>query len=1219
MGLYDPLLEPASTIAPGSIQTKQVVTEQIEINENTVDNVSHEYTDKSITTVPSSKALFEAYHILNDYITSIDPHHVLYTDNTVITLPLLPEAFKLPDWDVYFNWTMDDGKMIYTSNNISGNYIKVIPEILTHPGYYFFVIDVDRLDSGHIAVMDTITDNKDYLLSTISDTGIYYVEAYVNNDSSVTYDGQYAPTATDAHTIIFEARDVAYGQSIRINSIGVYRITDRVRHYLTYYLQNNDNLEAFKKEITTIVTELENDLAKYERVVDRVDKDFTLHLNDANAHSELLTLESLGAAARVHSHKYSDNQLIGVAPEIHTHEPSECGAAREEHDHDDLYYTKEETYGKIVEIVGELDTTSGAVLTHINDVANLGYVKKGNPHGTTYSEVGAAPKDHNHDGVYVQPKDIDQLVSDSITEINNSFAVSFDAHLKANNPHGITPEKIDAAPRLHEHEEYISDEEAKNIIFSTVQEIVGELNTEGGGSGTIAPMSILQYTYGKYPDGDVKPSSILTRPVTPVIFPYIYHNNNCYYDYHSGIARSNSPAYSSNCQVQRAFNQSTTGAAFSTNPTEAKPVLVEYEFHSRRRIIGYTLTTGSNISVQNKNLELVSTYKIYVDGEYIHNNTASTKSSATGLTSFTFRYPQIVTVSSKVVDGVAESDPRFKLTSNDVILGDFVEHRVTTVVTDGATTSNTYYYKVTDISKLNSTAGYTAVENTLVPTTTNWNCKTISIHVTGTTDSAGTNSGFAIKFIPLFDDVDENCVATRPGLTYTYRSRRITTESGAKLDLSDYLAAGSTPLYLFLRTTSKTLENNTQDQQVNKLVVSEFPYEYGYHREGIPLFMSQYASSNTTTKFGTLSASVASSNSIAAYNIYNANIGSSYMSAAGTSSIKFTHTIPDTAIPKITVKSTMDEDENGNTVLIDGRFNLTTAQVRLGDYVLNEITTTNEDNTTTTEYAMYEVIDLSNLTNSDGYGTVDSFDQLPEVNINNCQLYFGSDLFTNNCVPSSIKIEATIKELSTVTLPIKMKVLDKKTNKLVDEVRSIETNVATYTDVVLLDFNGYLPPSSNGPVWFTPNIAGAVGITKLVLTVSNETTKRVGVTKFVPYLETKFYNIGTGSSEGDSNDFPLGKLTLTNGKYYHSGNVLGTDVTIPLINLGSTSNGVTTYSVYNYFGSNKIECTIIDYLGNNEYKTVVDVVDTSITNDRIVVRVASTPTGYHCLKIKRLW
>lgn len=1210
MGLYDPLIEPASTIAPGNIQTKQVVTEQIELNEHTLDALSHEYTDTGITTVPSSKALFEAYSILNDYITSIDPHHVLYTDNTVVTLPLLPEAFTLPDWNTYFNWTIDNGQMVYTSNNISDNYIKVIPEILTHPGYYFFVIDVDRLDSGNITVMDTVTDNKDYVLSTITDTGIYYVEVKIqNSNTGIDLSNPISPydaTATDAHTIIFEARDVAYGQSIRINSIGVYRVTDRIRHYLTYYLQNNDNLELFKKEIRTIVTELENDLAKYEKTVNKVDNELTGHLNDPNAHSELLTLDALGAAAKKHTHTYAGKELIGVAPEIHTHVASECGAANEVHDHSDLYYTKKETYNKIVETIGELDTTSGSVLEHINDVSNLAFVTRGNPHGTTYNEVGAAPKVHNHDDLYVHPNQVTELVAEAVDSLNNAYSKQFEEHLQANNPHGITPNKIGAALAEHEHQQYIDEEQAKNVIFSTVQELLGELNTGSSGSGSIAPMAILQYTYGKYPDGDIKPASILTRPITPVIFPYIYHTDKSYYDYHSGIARTNTNTYNNNYKIQYAFNQNSRGCAFSATPSQVSPVLVEYEFHHRRRIIGYTIRSGYSLFENTNASRAVATFNIYADGKLVssHNNATITSSSAS-LYEYVFRLPQQVEISSKVVDGVADPDPRFKLTTDDVQLGDYVKHIVTTI-TDTNTESLISYYKVTDVTKLTSAAGYTVVAEKDVPTIFNWNIKVFSIHVTGVTT---TNTGaWTIKVIPLFDDVDENCVATKSGITYTYRSRRISTESGAKLDLSDYIAAGTTPLYLFLQTTSKTLEGQTQDQQVNKLTVSEFPYEYGYHREGLSLFMDAYASKNTHSKFGTLSASSTSSNNLAAYNIYNNNLDNSYITADGTSTLTFTHVIPDTVTPKITVKSTIDEDG----VLIDGRFALTSSQVNVGDYVRNEITTVDADGNSILEYVMYEVKDTSKLNTTDGYGTVPLFDQLPEVSINNCQMYFGSDLFNNNgktIVPSSIKLVATVKKLDTVTLSIKVG----------NEVRDIETNIATYEDTVLLDMQGYIPSSSSGPVWLTPNMSGAIGITKLVLTISNTTTNRVGITKFIPYLETKYYSIGTGTSEGDNSEFPLGRLDLVNGKYYHTGNVLGKDITIPLLDLGTTSNGITTYVVTNYFGTTKIDCKLIDYLGNNNYKQETDVVDINITNDQITIKVASLPEGYHCLSITRLW
>ena len=153
MGLYDELLEPSSTLTPGSLQTKSVVTEQIELQEDLLTDISQDYLDKGTTQVPSSKALYEAFHILLNNIEQVDPLNKLLIDTTVITLPLLPTSFDYNEsaWD-YNHWYVDRDRLVY--NGIyEDNYIKINPTNLTYPGTYFLCIKIGSIDSGYLPVV----------------------------------------------------------------------------------------------------------------------------------------------------------------------------------------------------------------------------------------------------------------------------------------------------------------------------------------------------------------------------------------------------------------------------------------------------------------------------------------------------------------------------------------------------------------------------------------------------------------------------------------------------------------------------------------------------------------------------------------------------------------------------------------------------------------------------------------------------------------------------------------------------------------------------------------------------------------------------------------------------------------------------------------------------------------------------------------------------------
>ena len=1200
MGLYDPLIRPASTMSPGHVQTTSVTTDVIELKDQTIENVSHDFSETSVKQVPSSKALYEAYHILNDYITSIDPHHILYTDNTVITLPLLPEAFTKPDWDTYFNWVIDNGKIVYSSNNIS-NYIKIVPEVFTHPGYYFLVIEVDRLDSGELVVMDTITDDDAYVLASIEDTGIHYVEVKIsNNAEEIELDNPispYAATATDAHTIIFEARNVFNKQAISIKSIGVYRVTDRIRHYLTYYLQNNDNLEEFKKEIREVVNELSLNLVNTDLLANETKSILDTHLKDKYAHKDVLTLGNLGAASADHEHHYKDGKLKGVAPEEHTHLPSECGAAAKVHTHSN-YLDIDDAYTKIVEVVKSLDSDSANVADHLSSIGDDKLVVRGNPHGTTAALVGAAEKDHNHDDRYIDINTVNAKISESVIEAKENLELQISNHIKEPNPHDITPSKIGAAPTIHEHD-YTTRDDVNHLINEAVGGI--EVGTTGGSSST-APMVMAQYTQGKFPDGDIKPSSLITRPITPVIFSRIMHQYDNY-DYFSGIARSNRAGYNKT-KAYYAFSSLITspfivsGAVSATNP-----IYIEYDFHHRRQVIGYTLQADLSVSGRTS---YPLTYELYCDNKLIHTQTAASYSSSSNVYSYYFRLPQLISLSRTITPDTTDPDPRFSLTSDDVKLNDYIELKTKTISQSG-TDEEITYFRVSNINSLNTASGYTAIEQTALPEEYNYNLRTLSFRILTVKTVSGSTNYTPIKIIPLFKDAVDNEIAIKRGLTYMYKSRRTVTESAAKLDLTPYLESKITPLYLFLQTTTKTLEGKKENQQVNKLIADQFPYEFGYSKEGLPLFMDIFDNATTSDTFGTITVTPAATNSATAKNIYNSTDTPSYIANGKT--LTFTHKLAEIT-PTKTVKSTLGTDG----ILIDGRFALTSANTKLGDYILNEITVTSESDgvtTTTIEYAMYEVIDINNLNNTDGYKQVEDFHKESSITLHSVQFLFDSAIKSN--IPSTIKLTAKVKSIDTHELNIKVG----------STPIGVNTSVVEYHTVDILDIQNYVPiANGDGDVWFTPIISETSSIVELVLTLTT-TAANVGITKFIPYIATRSYSISTDTTTNDDFEFPLGRLDYTevNGTpmYKHTGNVLGNNVTMPLIGRGTTSSDVTTYNIDNPYGSDLVECKLIDYKGNNTHSMETAVVSTNITSDKIVVKVAHAPTKYHCLNIRRLW
>ena len=517
--MYDPIKDPASTMSPGTVQTHTTVTQELDLNGNLAKQISHDYNENSINSLPSSKALFDSLTTLNWEISKIDPNHNLFTDNTVITLPLLPTTFDLNSEWIYTNWYVDEGSLVYSEVGYE-NSIKVLPEVLTHPGYYFFVVNISTIDSGKLVLEDTIGNP----LLEMDAIGKYYYEIKVNN--------------TDVTTFTFRAVNVFPSEHIKIKSIGVYRVTERIRDYLYYYLKDRpdsgDTDGISKGELQEIINDLRAELYTY------VDNEISVirdaqneHINNmSNPHGT--TAEQVGAAPKDHTHT---PESIGAADREHTHEPEECGAAPAVHTHNEY-----------------------ALRTELEDLRNNfeDHLIQENPHDITPELIGAALKDHTH-----------------------------------------TPNEIGAANAVHSHPEYITESQVEEIVDNKVSGGTTSSNTglrykpmtivrcplgvspNGLENSSIDdPVSpvifpyIIHRTKGEY---DYFDGVCSTNKSTVKGFPIWYAFNKCLTD--------------EDCKID------TVAFSCADVVNEENKVLLQYEFHISRSISHFTIRKSTNDKV----------------------------------------------------------------------------------------------------------------------------------------------------------------------------------------------------------------------------------------------------------------------------------------------------------------------------------------------------------------------------------------------------------------------------------------------------------------------------------------------------------------------------------------------------------------------------------------------------------------------------------------------
>ena len=456
------------------------------------------------------------------------------------------------------------------------------------------------------------------ILATYTDKGSQYLQVEFAN--------------TDAQSLIIKAVDTRKDNKIKIDSIGIYRVTERLQDYLDYFVTHHNSAGISKEDVEALIDTKELSIYNYLRTnLETMGAEISDHTTNLN-NPHVVTCAQIDAAKRVHTHTPSE---CGAAPEIHTHDPADIGAAYTIHEH-----TQYVTHTKLDEVVSTLDSTA------IQQDLNLHKANTENPHNVTYEQIGAAPEEHEHDQ-YVSEDKVDDLVKTLVSQVIIESNDSLVKHVTdTNNPHETTYEQVGAAPLVHthipsecgaapeehEHHQYVSRDEISDLIDN---------NTSGSSGTSVRPMSVISFTTGQVPTGIT--NSFITKPITPVLLPYILHRTNSNYDYYDGVCRTNRPTVEG-YPLYYAFKKNLSYEDLRINTcafscSVAAPVLLEYEFHTTRKISGYIITPNTS------NDEIggyISAYTLYINGKLSHKSSIL----SFGVHQYTFDEPMNVSVFS---------------------------------------------------------------------------------------------------------------------------------------------------------------------------------------------------------------------------------------------------------------------------------------------------------------------------------------------------------------------------------------------------------------------------------------------------------------------------------------------------------------------------------------------------------------------------------------------
>lgn len=406
--MSDPII--GASLTSSGVVAKKTYTDELVIGADRINDISHEYEDASVNSVPSSKALHDGLDRLDQEVKKIDPNNNFYRDNTVITLPLIAMTFDTDsDWEI-LNWIANEGSVFFVGQTYTlQNFVGIPTEVIPFEGYYFILIDIPRLDSGKIVLYD----DGGNVLKTFTEYGKFPVEVHVSNP--------------DIAEFKFVAEGVFPGEVVTINSVLFSRITPRLREYMNYLFSGGSGELTYSEVMQLINQSATNITNTFNNRIVPIEENLDDHLlNMSNPHgvtkeqigaasiSHSHTPASIGAAAVIHGHEAED---CNAAPVVHTHNPNECGAAPVVHTH-----TPAECGSAAEEHTHSPEECGAAPMTHYH----------------TAVEVGASPSNHTH-SQYATESMVTNLVNAAVTEITVGSIRTLEPMTILSAPLGLLP------------------------------------------------------------------------------------------------------------------------------------------------------------------------------------------------------------------------------------------------------------------------------------------------------------------------------------------------------------------------------------------------------------------------------------------------------------------------------------------------------------------------------------------------------------------------------------------------------------------------------------------------------------------------------------------------------------------------------------------------------------------------------------------------------------
>lgn len=413
---------PRSAVSPHQISTQSVDIDHMVIKGTTVENITNDENVRDPNILPSSAALHKGMETVKELIQQLDPNNKAYADNTVISLPLLPEAPGSDEWHL-LNFSINPQHSVIYTGGTGTNSIRAPRSTFSELGHYFIVTHITRMDSGRV----DLYDHTGQVVKSYDHIGTFYYEYKVDDGIK--------PIAQ----VELKCADVRKNDIVVIDKTGVYKANQRIRDYVAFALAQHSGGTSFATE-EYVEQAIKQALSGITDIT-ALQKAFSDHLLASNPHN--ITAPMIGAATANHKHteyvsksthqtslaqltaelkRYSDNNDESLKNEVKTYTDGEVAKA-----HDDVENQLNEHISTMAtEIDNKLQDLSENITTAYTAYTNNAvdsvshrldmHESADNPHNITPESISAARVGHTHDASEITG--ITQLVLNGIKNVS---------------------------------------------------------------------------------------------------------------------------------------------------------------------------------------------------------------------------------------------------------------------------------------------------------------------------------------------------------------------------------------------------------------------------------------------------------------------------------------------------------------------------------------------------------------------------------------------------------------------------------------------------------------------------------------------------------------------------------------------------------------------------------------------------------------------------------